>query len=85
MCVCCEVQTERKKSVPVGEGALQTSFWYTAMCEVFLILSSYKVSVMSALHYLSLVILTVHIASLCKVSRYYWTRDHSLWFKVERV
>jgi len=33
MCVCCEVQTERKKSVPVGEGALQTSFWYTAMCE----------------------------------------------------
>ena len=46
--------------------------------EVFLILSSYnKVSAMSALHYLSLVILTVHISSLCEVSRYYWTRDCS--------
>jgi len=53
---------------------------------VFLILSSYKVSAMSALHYLSLVILTVHISSLCKVSRCYWTRDHhSLRFKVEGV
>jgi len=58
---------------------------YNHVTEVFLILSSYKVSTMSTLHYLSLVILTVHISSLCEVSRYYWTRDHSLWFKVERV
>jgi len=90
MCECCEVQTERKKNVSVGEGAWQTSFRPTNLwqcvkklnsnsdvTEVFLILSSYKVSAMSALHYLSLVILTVHVSSLCKVSRYYWTRDCS--------
>ena len=83
-----------KEECPCRGGCMANQFQVYAKCEeikyndvteVFLILSSYKVSTMSTLHYLSLVILTVHIASLCKVSRYYWTRDHSLWFKVERV